>query len=186
MTEQQPFDIVRQEDGFELRRYPAHVLAETTVPDASFEDAGNKAFRSLFRYITGANESQQSVEMTAPVVQSTSSKIAMTAPVVQRGDDDGFVVAFVLPASMTEATAPVPTAPEVSLRTVPASLVAATRFSGRWTRASYERERDALLASVAAAGLTVQGDPRFARFNAPYTPWFLRHNEVLVDVSEGA
>lgn len=159
-------------------------MAETIVRGQSFEDAGNRAFRSLFGYITGANVSRQSVEMTAPVVQAPSARIAMTAPVVQRGDDDGFVVAFVLPASMTEATAPVPTGRDVTLRTVPESLVAAARFSGRWLKTSFDTERESLLANVAAAGLTARGEPRFARFNPPYTPWFLRHNEVLVDVSE--
>jgi hypothetical protein len=32
--------------------------------------------------------------------------------------------------------------------------------------------------------LTPIGVPRFARFDPPYTPWFLRRNEVLVDIVE--
>lgn len=184
MTEQQPYDVVRTTPDYELRRYPQHVVAETLVRDASFEDAGSRAFRYLFGYIQGDNTARQSIEMTAPVVQSTSSRIAMTAPVVQEKREEGFVVAFVLPAAMTEATAPVPTRSEVGLRTVPERLVAATRFSGRWTRASWESHREELDAAVAAAGLTTVGEPRFARFDPPYTPWFLRHNEVLIDVAE--
>lgn len=183
MTEQQPYDVVRTTAEFELRRYPQHVVAETVVRDTAFEDAGNRAFRSLFGYIQGDNTVKQSIEMTAPVVQSTSSRIAMTAPVVQETTVDGFVVAFVLPAEMTEATAPVPTSPEVTLRTVPERLVAVNRFSGRWTQQSWEIHRDDLLSAVTAAGLTTVGEPRFARFNAPYTPWFLRRNEALVDVT---
>lgn len=170
MTEQQPHEVVRAEDGWELRRYPQHVVAETTVGNASFEDAGNRAFRSLVGYINGENTRRQS--------------IAMTAPVVQTGGTDGYVVAFVLPAAMTEADAPVPARPEVRLRTVPERLVAAARFSGRWTHESWERHRDELLARLAAAGITVVGEPRFARFDPPFTPWFLRRNEVLVDVEE--
>jgi hypothetical protein len=182
MTEQQPYELVRQSPDYELRRYPSHVLAETLVRDADFEDAGNRAFRFLFGYISGENTARQSIEMTAPVVQSASSRIAMTAPVVQQQSDDGFVVALVLPAAMTEATAPIPARREVTLRTVPERLVAAARFSGRWTRASWDSHREALLASLPADGLTPIGVPRFARFDPPYTPWFLRHNEVLVDV----
>jgi hypothetical protein len=49
---------------------------------------------------------------------------------------------------------------------------------------SWESHRDELLAAVAAAGLVTVGQPRFARFDPPYTPWFLRRNEVLVDVAE--
>ena len=186
MTEQQPYDVVRTTHDFELRRYPEHVVAETVVTGVSCEDAGSRAFRYLFGYITGENTARQSIEMTAPVVQSTSERIAMTAPVVQEKQDDGFVVAFVLPAAMTEATAPVPARREVALRTVPERLVAVSRFSGRWTRASWESHREELLAAVAAEGLTTAGEPRFARFDPPYTPWFLRRNEVLVDVVESA
>lgn len=183
MTEQQPYDVVRTMPDYELRRYPQHVVAETVV-DASFEDAGTRAFRYLFGYINGANIARQKVEMTAPVVQS-SARIAMTAPVVQQESADGFVVAFVLPARMTEETAPVPSRPEVTLRTVPERLVAAARFSGRWTHASWQKHLADLLASVELDGLTVLGPARFARFDPPYTPWFLRHNEALVDVREG-
>ena len=184
MTEQQPYDVVRTTPDYELRRYPQHVVAETVV-NASFEDAGTRAFRFLFGYISGDNTARQKVAMTAPVVQSSSARIAMTAPVVQEESADGFVVAFVLPAAMTEATAPSPNRPEVTLRTVPERLVAAVRFSGRWTLASWQKHRDELVASAAADGLTVLGPARFARFDPPYTPWFLRHNEVLVDVREG-
>lgn len=185
MTEQQPYDVVRTTPGYELRRYPQHVVAETVITDASFEDASSRAFRSLFGYISGENTAAQSIAMTAPVVQQQSARVAMTAPVVQEESADGFVVAFVLPAGMSEATAPAPNRPEVTLRTVPERLVAAVRFSGRWTLASWQKHRDALVESITSDGLTVLGTPRFARFDPPYTPWFLRRNEVLVDVREG-
>ena len=184
MTEQQPYELVRQTLDYELRRYPSHVLAETVVRDTGFEDAGNRAFRALFGYISGENTARQSIEMTAPVVQSVSARITMTAPVLQEQSEEGFVVAFVLPAAMTEATAPVPARSDVTLRTVPERLVAAKRFSGRWTQASWETHREALLGSLPADGLTPMGVPRFARFDPPYTPWFLRRNEVLVDIAK--
>ncbi|WP_295694965.1 heme-binding protein [Lapillicoccus sp.] len=186
MTEEQPFEVVRQYDGFELRRYPSHVVAEVTI-DLPFEKAGSAAFRYLFGYISGQNRSRTSVEMTAPVIQSGESpqKVAMTAPVVQRSTTQGgYAVAFVLPASMTEATAPEPTDPHVSIRTVPPGLSAVSRYSGRWSEDSYERHRRSLLQAVEAEGLTAVGPPRLARFDPPYKPWFLRRNEVVVDVAE--
>ncbi|MDN5804214.1 MAG: heme-binding protein, partial [Microlunatus sp.] len=133
MTEQQPYEVVQSYPTFELRNYPQHVVAEVSV-HGSFTDAGNRAFRSLFGYITGQNESAQSVAMTAPVVQETarSEKVAMTAPVVQTETASGdYVIAFVLPASLTVETAPVPTNPQVRVREVPARLAAAVRYSGR-------------------------------------------------------
>ena len=188
MTEEQPFDVVRRYDGFDLRRYPSHVVAEVTVR-LPFEQAGNKAFGSLFGYISGRNRSQTKVAMTAPVVQSagSSQKVAMTAPVIQhRTDEGGYAVAFILPASMTEETAPRPTDPDVRLRTVPPSLAAVTRYSGRWSQDSYERHCADLIAAIEAEGLMMVGTPRFARFDPPFKPWVLRRNEVIVDVDESS
>lgn len=192
MTEQQPYEVLEHFNGCELRRYPAHVVAEVTV-QGTFDSAGNQAFRPLFRYISGENSSSRSVAMTAPVVQAqadaaaTSEKVAMTAPVVQSEEGDGvFVVAFVLPESLTEQTAPVPSNPDVRIRTVPERFAAARRYSGRWTESAYRDQAAALRDALDGAGLTPVGGPRFARFNAPFTPWFLRRNEVVQDVQRPA
>lgn len=181
MTEQQPYETVRSEAGFELRMYPQHVVAETQV-SGEFESAGSRAFRYLFGYISGENQASKSIAMTAPVVQGNAQRIAMTAPVIQAETDGNYTVAFVLPAGMSEGSAPVPERAEVTLRTVPPRLVAAARFTGRWTLSSYEKHRSALLDALAAASLTPVGDAWFARFDPPFTPWFLRHNEVLIEV----
>ncbi len=185
VTEEQPFEVVRRLDDFELRRYPAHVVAEVSSR-LPFDQAGSAAFRSLFGYITGQNRSRTSVAMTAPVVQSgAAEKVAMTAPVIQHGTDEGgYTVAFVLPATMTEQTAPEPTNPDVVIRTVPPSLAAATRYSGRSSRASYERHLESLGEAIRAEGLEPVGAPRLARFDPPFKPWFLRHNEVVIDVAD--
>lgn len=186
MTEEQPFEVVRSYDGFELRRYPSHVVAEVSV-EQPFEKAGNTAFRYLFNYISGQNRSRTEVAMTAPVVQSdgASQKVAMTAPVVQRDTQEGgYVVAFVLPAAMTQETAPEPTDPHVSIRTVPPCLAAALRYSGRWSQDSYDRHCRSLLQAIETEGLEPIGTPRSARFDPPFKPWFLRRNEVAVDLAE--
>lgn len=183
MTETQPFDLLRTEGAIEVRRYPEHVVAETRV-SADFEAAGSQAFRLLFGYISGENTARQSISMTSPVVQSTSQRVAMTAPVVQSGSVDTFTVAFVLPASFSPESAPLPSRPEVSLRTVPARLVAALRFSGRWTATSFEKHLNELRSAVSDAGLTPIGEPWFARYDPPYTPPFLRRNEALIEVEE--
>jgi hypothetical protein len=62
-------------------------------------------------------------------------------------------------------------------------MAAALRFSGRWSRSSYEKRTAQLLVAVATAGLEVVGPPRYARFDPPWTPWFLRRNEVVVPVA---
>jgi hypothetical protein len=190
MTEQQPYDVVRSFDDFQLRRYPEHLLAEVTT-EGPFEAAGNRAFRYLFAYISGENASRQKVSMTAPVVQArAASTIQRSRPIIQQLADEQsggstpgmYTVAFVLPADLNAVTAPQPMNPRVRLRTVPVRLVAALRFRGGWSEASYRRHLEQLGSALAAAGLTAHGVPRFARFDPPFVPTFLRHNEVMLDV----
>ncbi|MGO4191188.1 heme-binding protein [Arthrobacter sp. YAF17] len=191
MTEQQPFQLVQRYPHFELRRYPAHVVAEIQVT-ATFDRAGNAAFRHLFNYISGNNTARQKLAMTAPVIQEPgpSQQLAMTAPVLQTGplprsgESADFVVAFVLPADLTAETAPVPADSQVKIRTVPGSLAAALRFSGSGSETAFERRNDGLQAALVVAGLAAAGPPRFARFDPPFKPWFLRRNEVVQDVEQ--
>jgi len=87
MTEQQPYELVQRYAHFELRRYPAYAVAEIEV-NATFDRAGNAAFRPLFNYISGSNTAQRKLAMTAPVIQEpgASQKLAMTAPAAHRPD----------------------------------------------------------------------------------------------------
>lgn len=191
MTEQQPYELVHRYPHFELRRYPAHVVAEVHV-NATFDRAGYAAFRHLFNYISGSNTARQKLAMTAPVIQESepSQRLAMNAPVLQNGPLPGngepadFVIAFVLPAGTTAETAPVPTNPDVVIRQVPGSLAAVVRFSGSGIGSAFARRITGLEAALTLAGLTAVGLPRFARFDPPFKPWFLRHNEVIQDVQE--
>ena len=52
--EQPKYDVIEKYDKFELRQYAPYVVAETVV-SGSFDEAGNKAFRILFQYISGDN-----------------------------------------------------------------------------------------------------------------------------------
>jgi hypothetical protein len=187
--EEPGFRVLEQDGAFELREYAPHLLAETRV-EADFERAGNIAFQRLFRYISGDNTAQQKIAMTAPVTQSSAStggeKIAMTAPVAQQADGAGYRVAFVVPAKYTLDSVPQPSDPTVQIRAVPAQLVAAWRYSGRWTTTNYQQHLAELRAAIAARGLKEAGEPILARYDPPFMPSFLRRNEVLIPVAIGA
>jgi hypothetical protein len=186
VTEKQAYEVVRIYDEFELRRYAPHVVAEVVVR-APFEEAGSIAFRILLGYISGQNRSASKVAMTAPVIQREPRKIPMAEPVEQRETREGeYAVAFVLPSSLTLDRAPVPTSPEVRLHARKAVLAAARRYRGRWTQASFEHHRRELDSAIRAAGLTPAGPPKWARFDPPFVPWFLRRNEVVQDVAQAS
>lgn len=181
-VEEPAYTVLRTAENYEIRRYAPQLAAETDVI-GDFDGAGNQAFRILAGYIFGDNESRTSIEMTAPVTQQRSEKIEMTAPVIMQGAGGRYTYQFILPARFTLATAPTPTDARVRLRELPARTLAVYRYSGGWSEERYRAYRDQLLAALAADGLTPTGEPVFARFNSPFTLWFLRRNEIWVPIA---
>ena len=181
-TEEAPYKVLKSDGIFELREYEPQILAEVVV-DGDIEGAGNKAFRPLFKYISGDNRSRSKMSMTAPVSQETKGeKISMTAPVSQEKVQGKWAVSFMMPASYTMETLPVPDNPAIKLRQVPARTVAAVRYSGTWSEEKYQLNRTKLEAWLRDNKLTAAGEPVWARYNPPFTPWFLRRNEILIPV----
>jgi hypothetical protein len=187
-VEEPDYTIIERFDAFELRRYEAYVLAEMEV-EADFERAGNEAFRPLVRYIGGDNEGAAEMAMTAPVEQRPGRRMDMTAPVVQTpalqesGGGGRFVVGFVLPADVTIETAPRPRDPRIQLRSVPPRTVAVRQYRGGWSEPRYRREEAALAEALEAEGMRAAGPPVWARYNSPFMIWFLRRNEIIVELA---
>jgi hypothetical protein len=184
-AERVPYEGIDRFDGVELRRYPRTVLVETTAPDQI------TAFRRLFRYISGENEGSEEVSMTAPVATDGGTEIAMTAPVlsdrggtVDAAQDDDIRMAFYLPPEYDPETAPVPTDPAVRLVVEPPKTVAATRFSWFATNRRVARQRRTLLSTLEAHDVDPRGEPFLLRYDDPWTPPFMRRNEVAVEVIE--
>jgi len=184
--EEAEYTVVIKEGDFEIRDYAPHVLAETIV-EGDFDEAGNKAFRRLFQYISGNNEAQDKVAMTAPVSQEAKGeKISMTVPVGQQQVGRRWTVSFMMPASYTLETLPRPLDPEVTLRLVPARRLAAVRYSGLWSEKGYVQNKAALESWIKQRGQTPVGEPIWARYNAPFSLWFMRRNEVLIEIAPAA
>ncbi len=176
--EEPEYEVIRTFDNVELRQYAPYVVAEVVL-DASAEDAGNQAFPILAGYIFGKNKGDKKFAMTAPVTQTAAPvRMDMTAPVTQAAVAGGMRVQFVLPKGVTLATAPEPIDPRVQLRLVPAGTWAVISYSGTWSQANYLEHLGELKAALQAADVATQGEPVLARYNAPFTPWFLRRNEV--------
>lgn len=189
MTEQQPYEVVEQHDTFEVRLYPEHVVAEIIV-EGDFDAAGNKAFMPLASYINARNRPGDKVSMTAPVIQraerSGAASGRIDAETLQQTElaPGRYVVSFVMPAAHTEETLPPPGDERIRIRTVPAEYAAALRYSGRWTHNAYADHEAELLTALTEAGMEVTGPLRFARYDPPWTPWFLRRNEIIAPIAD--
>lgn len=155
----------------ELRRYEPYVVAEVTVPGPA-QQAGNQGFSYLGGYIFGRNQGDRKIAMTAPVAQARADSGA------------GYVVQFMMPSSFTMDTLPLPTDPKVRLKEVPGQRVIAVMYSGTWSQSNYDEHLTLLKAAAEEAGLKTQGEPVYARYDAPWVPWFMRRNEIWLGVVE--
>jgi hypothetical protein len=182
-TERPTYTVLKQYDAFEIREYPPTIVAETIV-EGSRDDASNDGFRRLAGYIFGGNRGAKSIAMTAPVTQTAGQKIEMTAPVTQTATEGKrWVIQFTMPSSFTSVDQlPVPNDATVTLRAIPTRTVAVLKYSGVWSEANYGKHLAILRDGVLKAGLATHGAAMWARYDPPWKPWFLRTNEIQLEV----
>ncbi len=165
--EEPEYDVIAANDDYEIRRYLPYVVAEVDVAGRS---ADNRAFRMLAGYIFGDNDSREKMQMTAPVESRENSATSEKT------------YAFVMESKYTLATLPAPSDERIRLLERPARTVAVRRFSGRWSESNVRKHETQLLRDLARNGIVLQGDLELARYNSPFTPWFLRRNEIIVPI----
>ena len=156
------FTIIRKSGSFELRDYPRLIVAQTPMTEGGM----NGSFGKLFRYITGKN--------------AASGKIPMTAPVLIDGDSGHRTMSFVMPNTVAEEGVPAPTEADVKVVTRVPGRYAVMRFRGPRTTFNEQRALAKLRGWMQEHRITPSGDPVFAYYDPPWTPPFLRRNEVLV------
>jgi DNA gyrase inhibitor GyrI len=162
--ESAPYKVLRSSGKFEVRDYPALTVVET--PMAGGGDASSSSFNRLFRFITGGNEAKQ--------------KIAMTTPVFMSGSDSNATMAFLLPAKLKGSGTPKPTDGSVKVRELEAGRFAVLRYSGGRNARNEEESLSRLKNWMVERGLSVLSPPVYAYFDPPWTPAFLRRNEVML------
>ncbi len=186
--EEAPYRTIESYEDFEIREYQSFIVAEVIVTEG-FGKAGNSAFRILFDYISGNNVPSQNISMTAPVSQKSvqGQKIEMTTPVLQVPSDSGLNehrFSFVMPSEYTLETLPSPNNENITIREVPSRMAAARQFSGSWSQSNFNKNKTVLMQNLAARKIKIMGEPEYARYNSPFTLWFLRRNEVIVDIEK--
>jgi hypothetical protein len=165
------YEVIETDGKFEIREYPDLMLVATSTKiDAQGRDG---SFMKLFRYISGANESDQKISMTTPVFMEKDKANSE----VQMG--------FVMPKDVAAQGVPLPTGAGVDVRKRPGGRFAVIRFPGR-LNAKLAKESEAnlrtwmetkgLVADDKDAGSGIES----ASYDAPFTPGPMRRNEVLI------
>lgn len=168
--EEPEYEVLLSAADYEVRRYAPYIVAEVDV-EGGMGKSGNEGFRILAGYIFGDNEPGEKMSMTVPVESRPT-----------REELDRHTYAFVMERRYTLATLPSPVDPRIRLVTRPQRVMAVRRYSGRWTEANYDKQQQALFAALDRDGIKRLGNPLLARYNGPFTPWFMRRNEVLVEI----
>lgn len=161
------YEVLQADGAVELRAYPPLIVAEVTRA-GSRDQAVRAGFGPLARYIFAQERGGE--------------KIAMTAPVTQTSAGSSWAVRFIMPSGYTLDRLPKPSGGDVKLVQLPPSRRAAIRFSGWWSDALFTEKNAELLAWMAKHDLAPVGQPTFAYYNDPFTPGFLRRNEILYDI----
>ena len=184
--EKPDYEILYEDGNIEYRLYEPYLVAQTEVSmDENYNSASNEGFRRLFKYITGSNTSEVDIAMTAPVQMSmdgSGQKIDMTAPVQQIENKNFLQVAFMLPSKFDVKNAPIPTDERVTIKQIPARIMAVIRYSGRWTEKNRSKYEYRLRENLELHAITAISQTETAAYNPPFTPPFMRRNEIMLEV----
>jgi len=181
-ADQPSYQVLTDYGHIQIRHYPALLIAETTIID-DYKNASSQGFKRLFGYISGNNQKQQSLAMTAPVIQQQQAEtLAMTTPVIQQKSGTTWLMAFVLPADYSVATAPIPNDKAVTIKELPAKKVAVIEYTGSLCESGIAKNTDILTNWLNQQGLKTLSPARSAAYDPPWTLPFLKLNEIHIDI----
>ena len=155
--EEPTYEVLLTVGDVEFRRYEPYVLAEVSVEGASQD---RRAFQILAGYIFGDNDG--------------GKKMNMTAPVETRGSD----YAFVMESKYSPESLPRPNDERIRIFERDERVVAVLGFSGRWSQRNIREHEQELVDALATMDVETTGAPELARYNSPFTPWFLRRESI--------
>jgi len=170
------YKVIESDGNFEVREYPDLMLVATSTKiDAQDPEQGGRdgSFMKLFRYISGANESEQKISMTTPVFMENDKA------------DSEVQMGFVMPKEVAVEGVPSPTGPDVDIHKRAGGRFAVYRFSGRLSAKLAKENEAKLRAWMDSKGLTPDDSPESngvesASYDPPWTPGPMRRNEILI------
>jgi hypothetical protein len=169
MTQRQKFELIRDFNSFELRRYEPCVVAEVEV-NADYQSAASGAFRYLFNYISKGNSGAKSIAMTAPVIATADSSM----------NSQKWKISFVMPADSKIEDMPLPTNEKVTLVELAVQECVSISFKGKATERLAKKYEDRLRQLAEGEGIALSDETRIGRFDPPFKPGFMQYNEIVI------
>jgi len=172
-NERPPYSVIKSETDYELRSYPGAKWVQTQQTAASRADVSSSMFMTLFGYIAGRNEKEESIKMTAPV---TTRMALQTTPTSERT----FTMAFYIPSAF-QNTPPAPADANVAIEDRPAMKVFVRTFGGWANSDSRVQEEYNLLLDSLTKEDREKVQPNAPFYLAGYDPpfkFFGRTNEI--------
>jgi effector-binding domain-containing protein len=151
------YQVLKKEKHIEVRRYDPFMMMKV-------KRTSNQGFGVLFQYISGYNTKRQKIQMTVPVLTDVESLeyIAFTMPKINTNDY------------------PNPIDPNIEMIQMPAKSYLSISFKGSHhhaKKAFSDLEKYAEIHQI-----EICGDPILLRYNGPFTPSFLKDNDVIVEI----
>jgi len=164
-NEQPDYSILKKDNEFEIRQYN-NFLTATVETDGERDEAIGKGFRILFKYISGENKEKENISMTIPVMQKSMGA-------------NKWSISFVVPKKFNLQNVPKPDNASVKIINNSNLKVISITFSGLFSDGNIQENETKLRNYIKEKGLKIEEPPIYAGYNAPWTLWFLKRNEVL-------
>jgi hypothetical protein len=181
--EQPKFNVIKSEENYEVREYEEQIIAKTSVKGER-KEATNEGFRLIANYIFGNNTVNESIAMTSPVISQDSEAIAMTSPVTSTEETEGtYTISFIMPSKYTIENIPKPINKDVVLEELAKKTYAVLSFSGYTPEKKVNEKIKDLEEALENDELSISKQAILSQYNPPWTPWFMRRNEIWIELN---
>jgi len=187
--EEPAYTVLKKQGNIEMREYSQKLIAKVNVTGTR-EEAASKGFRAIADYIFGNNEEQNKIAMTVPVLQErlpnndtmNNSQLSDEATLAY-AEDSQWIISFVMPSMYTMENIPKPVNDQVTLEEAENATFITLQFSGGASSSNLADHKLELDTYIKENSVDVKGEELYAFYNAPWTPPFMRRNEVMYRIS---
>jgi len=165
-TESHAYKVLKVYDQFEIRKYESALFSGVKLTGKTYKETSSNGFRILAGYIFGANDKNQKIAMTSPVV-------------MQLGDTSKMY--FKVPDGYTVEELPQPQNTNIVFENQAEKIMAAVRFDGWANDEKIQQYTTILKDALAKENINHTNVFCFFGYNPPYE-LINRRNEIAVEL----